>query len=227
MRFVCLPILLLTIMATTASASLVVELMDPFTLRDSGWSMTIPDDLRTGVTVDAVTSSYIHLEISKEFYAGLNHDPFTPNVVTFTQRFASAVPSILITDESILNSTGRDWTSYRWWLEDPNAAFDKTSTVNSGFTIAPFTTMAWGPAPTGWASSYSHELAVSDGTLQNGDVYYPGLDQGWLAIKVNLDAGPQPQMRSFDLMQAPIPEPVTMALLLIGGACGVLRRNRR
>lgn len=220
-------LMVLTVLAPAAWASVSVDLIDttnPGSPVDSGWTATLADNIHNGIIVDSVSAGYVHIEITKDFYNAPVNGVYTTNKIQFTQRLADGLttPKILITDENIWNNTGSDWGDYHWWVTDSGVAFDKTATDNSGFSINPFTTKTWEAPPVGWTAAYSSELNVQGGIVHNGDFFTPGLDNGYLAIQVDLT---NQQAASFTLYQAPAPEPATMAMLLCG--VGMLIRRRR
>lgn len=219
--------LVLALVTPMALGSISVNLIDttnPGQPRDSGWTAVLADNIHNGIIVDAVGADYVVIEIAKDFYTSPTNGDFTPNVIQFTQRLADGqtMPKILINDESIWNITGQAWTDYHWWLTGSVAAFDKAATDASGFSVEPFTKKTWSAAPVGWAATYSSELAVTGGTVADGDFFNPGLTSGYLAIQADLS---NQQAVSFTLYQAPMPEPATIALLLSGAGLLVGRRR--
>jgi hypothetical protein len=191
--------------------------------QDSGWSVTLADNINSGVRVDSITADYVIIEIGKTFWSGPENGQFPPNIIQFTQRLGSAltVPAIWITSEAITNLTGMDWTDYHWEIVGDAGAFNKTLTDGSGFSIGPFVNRTWGPALSGRPNN-AMTLDVDGGTIADGETYFPGSTRGRLYIDVSLGSSPV----SFDLKQYPTPEPCTMGLLLLG-SIGMLARRRR
>ncbi len=212
----------LLLLAPFASADVIVDLIDGNT--DSGWSIIMPDDTANGIVVDAVTDSYVRIEIAKIFTEPLKDGEFTPRTYTFYQRLidGTTVPTIQITDENIRNLTGSDWTDYHWEIIGRSAAFDRDATDGSGFSTSPLVVKTWGPAQVGWNADHPATLDVEGGVVPNGGVYSPGLDAGKLYIDVDLDQDDS----TFMLKQVPTPEPGALILLLLGSGIALTRRLR-
>jgi hypothetical protein len=191
--------------------------------QDSGWTVTLADNVHSGVVVDSITSSYVIIEVIKTFWTGPESGQFNPNLIQFTQRLDSAhtVPSIWITSEAITNLTGADWTGYHWEVDGAAAAFNKDQTDASVLSIGPFVNQTWGPSPVG-QPSHAMTLDVDGGTIADGDTYFPGSAHGRLYVDVDLGTSPV----SFTLKQYPTPEPCSMGLLLLG-AVGMLAGRRK
>ncbi|MDY6912896.1 MAG: PEP-CTERM sorting domain-containing protein [Planctomycetota bacterium] len=217
--------LLLCSLACPVYADVVIDLIDPITGADSGWSAILADDIHNGIVVDKVRSSYVRIEISKDFYLPPVNGCFPPNTIIFQQRLVDAltVPTIQITDETIFNNTGVDWTDYHWEILGASAAFDKAATDKSGFSINPFTNKTWGAVQTGWGPDHRISLNVDGGVVADGEWFLPGLAQGKLYIDTDLSGC----CTEFALMQCPTPEPGTLLILAGGAAIGLFRRNRR
>ena len=217
-----LVVALLLSITPLASADVFVDLVDGSD--DSGWRAVLPDDVNVGIVVDRVTDSYVRIEISKVFTKAPENGDFPPITILFEQTAndANTVATIQITDETITNNTGVDWTDYHWQINGCCAAFDKTATENSGFSINPFTNAAW-TAKSGWGSDYASALDVDGGTVAAGETFAPGVDSGKLYIDINLDCADS----DFCLVQYPTPEPGTLFLVSAGAVVTILRRRRR
>lgn len=190
--------------AMTASAGVVI-------LGNSGWQASWDDALgsRVDINVDAVTGQAVLIEKAAEFTS------FAPIDITFTQIAANAVGQIIINDEILTNSTGSPWTDFHMALSgNDSAVFNAAATNASGFSIAPFTNLAF--APNG------KSLDLTGGVVPNGGVYFPGATQGELYINVTPNTF-QP-FASFTLREFPTPEPTTLSLLAIGAAAFFRRR---
>ena len=191
-------------------------------LGGSGWEATISDNANVGIIVDAENDNFVMIEIIKTFTAPPEGGVFPGISIDFTQVSGDAdtVAVIVLNDEIITNNTGYDWTDYHWSLEGP-AAFSINATVASGFSIDPFTNTDWTPRA-GWGTGYASALNVDGGVVASGSTYTPGVDAGYLAIKVDLS---ECDSASFTLTQNPTPEPATM-LLLAAGLPLLARRKR-
>ncbi len=207
--------------ASIASADVIVPLNDGDA--NSGWQAVLPDNVNIGIVVDRITDSFVRIEISKSFVEAPEGGVFDPITIIFQQILPDdqTVSIIQITDESITNNTGVDWTDYHWLLGDQAAAFNINDTESSNFSINPFTNMTW-VAAAGWGTSYASALNVDGGLVAAGETYTPGLDSGRLYINVNLAL----ENSDFSFAQNPTPEPASMLLMGLG-AVAVIRRKRR
>ena len=215
--------ILATILATAAILSITpLAHADPVALGNSGWLADLPDNVNVGVTVDSEGPHFVVIEIVKTFTAPPIDGLFPPISIDFTQAScdSNTVALIALTDETVTNNTGFDWTDYHWSIEGP-AAFMIAPTVASGFSTAPFINMDW-VQKTGWDAGYASALNVDGGLVPSGSAFYPGLDAGKLYVKVDLCQDES----GFTLTQNPTPEPTTM-LLLAAGLPLLLRRRRK
>lgn len=207
--------------AVPTAGGATIPLKDVFGI-DSGWDADIPDDIHTGIVVDKVTSSYVRIEIFKDLDQPAREGDFPPHLIQFHPRTGSAVSTIRITDETIINDTGMPWTDYHWSIVGLGASFNTTLTDASGFSVSPFQTKTWGPLV---STGHSRQLGVSNGVIAPGSVYRPGLAKGELVIDIlpSLDL----PSRTFTLMQYPTPEPATLVTVVLGGLIALARRRRR
>jgi len=221
-------------LASLAPADVIVP------LDNSGWSVSIPDLVTLGVSVDKVYKTgaqsgwYVSIQVSKVFNAAPDEDGvFPPIWLTFKQTSADAqtAPHIRIVDESITNDTGVAWTDFHWVLFKMGyASFNETASnvyaggppIPSGvFEVYPFTNYQWDST----TNPTVHELSVWGGTVSDGSTWYPGmLSSGHLQIDVDLANAPANFV--FKLKEIPTPEPATVCLIAMGGI-GVLLRRRR
>ena len=218
------PILAIALVSTLtpfASASVFVDLTDGTC--DSGWRAVLPDGVNVGIVVDKVTDSYVRIEITKNFTQPPVDGYFLPISILFEQMACAGatVPTIQITDETITNNTGADWTDYHWQINGCLAAFDIRATEGSGFSVDPFTEMTWTPK-CGWGSDYASALDLAGGLVAPGETFAPGVDSGKLYVDVQLDDC----KADFCLIQYPTPEPGTIFLLAAGGLFALLRHRR-
>jgi len=199
----------LVVLFLSAGVSMADVMTLPLIL-DSGWDATINDTENVGIVVDAVSTveDYVVIEIIKTFR------DFTPIVIDFQAR-ANAVGTIRISDETIVNLTGVDWTDYHWEIVDVQGG-TATFADPGDFSVAPFETKNL---------TLSTLDAFGGGTVPgNGAVFAPGLNSGPLDI-VTDPAGAGPV--SFKLVQYPTPEPATMTVLALGGLIALRRRRRK
>ena len=191
---------------------------------DSGWRAVLPDEVDVSVVVDKLTEDYVTIEITKNFTQPPIEGEFPPISILFQQMADSdnTVPTIKLTDETIVNNTGADWTDYHWMIDGQYAAFDIEATENSGFSINPFTNMTWSPKP-GWGVGYAAALDIDGGLVSDGESFSPGIDAGRLYVDIELGE----VQRQFYLMQNPTPEPGAMMMLAMGGVCLIVRRRRK
>ena len=146
--------------------------------------------------------------------------PFPTIPITFTQTSASAVNSIVIQQEVITNSTGRDWTDFHMEILNGHEAFFNPQS-SGGFDVAPFQQIAF--------SDTNHVVDIWDGLVPNGTVWNPGSPQtgGGLWIDVLTGDGDTTPFTVFTLKETPTPTPASLALLgLSGGLASTYRRRR-
>lgn len=188
-------------------------------LGGSGWEAVIDDADASviDIVVDAVTPEAVIIEIAKEFTEG--PDPgtgeFPPLDVLFVQiaEDVDTVPYIVIEDETVINSTGFDWTDYHFEIiGGGETAFDADR--SSDFATGPFQTRVY--------SDDFKALWLFDGLVAPDEIFYPGFGSGALWIAADLsDAEPV----SFVFRQMPTPEPATLVTLLAGAGLVLLRRR--
>ena len=214
-------------LGSAADASVVI----PLTLddADSGWTVTVPNDVHFDVVVDAIqegAEGFVVIEISKEFTEGLTGGglgpPTLPSVeFGFDQvgSDANTVPRIVIADEIITNSTGTDWVAFSWFLLDGgNVSFN--SALSSSFSVSPeFTTITFLDSDT------QLDATGGAGILSGGPSWSPGGLDGDLVI--DIDVATEPGL-TFVLKELPVPVPEPSIVTMLGlGGLALLRRRRR
>jgi hypothetical protein len=187
-----------------------------------GWK-AVWDDLGglVDVTSNGVLGDAVFIEKSAEFREGPVGGVFPSIVITFTQTESDAVGSIVIDDEIIRNETGVDWTDFHFEVSGGgNVQFDPVATDASdgpdpiGFSIEPFTQAEFAAGNT--------ELDVWDGVVADQSTWFPG--DGATDGQLWIDVTPEGDT-SFDLIETPTPEPMTLVLLAGAGLLGMLRRR--
>jgi hypothetical protein len=201
----------------------------------AGWQASWDDSLNGLVDIPSeVGGGGDTLFIQKWAKFNQGPDPDTglipPILIEFQQTDPAAATHIVIDDEIITNNTGVTWTDFHMRLVDPSGGtvFDPVATAGShgtgpiGWTIDPFTLAVF----TGtqrldiWGGAVSH--------VSPGNIWYPG--NGAYNGQLWINVTPQPDnSASFVLVERPtttgIPEPVSLALLGIGGVALLGRRR--
>lgn len=213
-----------------AGASIVTTALVAGSGADSGWSVTY-NDAQVDLTVDQVSlgdGGFVVLQISKTFATGPN--PFTgqipPVLMDFSQRLgdAATVGTIVIADETIRNQTGVTWTDFHWIVLDHNQTwFDIDASGAFGIQPPPeFQSQQWTALP--GHPDRASDLSVFGGFLVAGGTYFPGSEDSDLVIRSDL-GGDLPA--TFTLKELPtVPEPATLALMVLGGLALLAARRR-
>jgi PEP-CTERM motif len=207
------------------SQAAVIQLIDPATGLDSGWQASFPDSLDVSLVVDGVTADAVFIEKFVDFDQPVGPGGVFPAVnIVFTQTGSgsSTVPNIVINDETLTNLTGSTWGGFDWLVVgDDEAWFDVNA--SSGFSTSPFDNQTFGDF-IGGDLNRATTLRTSGGTLDNLQSFFPGAGSGQLWIGVDTGLA---NTTSFALKQIPVPEPATLALLVVGAAGMIRRRVRR
>lgn len=197
----------------------VADVMTLPLILDSGWDASVSDPEDVHIVVDDISrapgNEYVLISITKNF-----DDINTPVVIDFQSRvvsqqpFVGPVDIVRISGEDIFNGTGVDWTRYHW--EITNVTGGTAVFADPGnFSVAPFDTK----------NLTVHTLEAFGGQpVFDGTTFAPGQNSGPLDIVTVADAG---QLVGFTLVQYPIPEPATIAVLVLGGLVVLGRRRRR
>lgn len=217
-RFAVVALALVGAVVSTSATAAVVDL-------GGGWQASWPSSLDGMVNLETVEDAgdVLYIRKTAEFTQAPVSGVFPPIPILFTQTSPTAATSIVITDESVLNSTGTDWTDFHFDLLGGNAVFDPGAAAASA-----------GPAPIGWdiapftQAAFSGDLTrldIWDGLVPDGQTWTPGAGAagGGLHIDVNLAPG---GFTTFSLKETPTPEPATLGLLAMSGMALVLRRRK-
>jgi hypothetical protein len=187
-----------------------------------GWVASTVNVGEASIVVDAETSEYIVIQISKDFTDPPDEFGNFPGIlIDFVQADPNAVPRIIIADESITNFTGVEWTDYHWQILDGTDAWFNQS-ESAGWTVDPFTNKTWTDII---GVNMAQGLDADGGVVPDfGASFFPGgsVDPNdHLVIDINLTG-----TSSFTFKQFPTPEPATLTLLALGGAALLRRRVR-
>jgi len=138
---------------------------------DSGWSYDVSSAQASLVNLVFIKSSNGQFFFQKDAELTLSDAPL---VIQFTKTGGSNAKTLVISDESVLNNTGKDWNGFRMELSSgttgnsPNFAFT-TSDGSSGignFKIDPFTSFTFYNNNAG--------LLLNGGTVKAGSTWFPG-----------------------------------------------------
>ena len=139
--------------------------------------------------------------------------------IVFRQNAIDAATSIVIEDEIIQNETGEVWSGFvMTLLDEGDANFNPTATDGSGFTFGPFTVKSF--------TEGDMKLNFSLGTVADGTTWTPGgvPNTGQIWIDVFPD---NTNFTQFVLKETPLPEPASLALLVMMGPLIALVQRRR
>lgn len=196
----------------------------------SGWAASWDDSLDPYVSitvedVDIFETGAVYIKKTAEFTQGPVNGVFPSILIQFRQVSVDALSNIVISEEEITNSTGRDWTDFHMFVTGGNdVEFNVAQTAASGgggpigFSVDPFTGATFADA--------NRRLNLDDGTVPAGGVFEPGTagfgDDLWIRATVR-ETSP---LTTFFLKERPTPEPATAALLSGGAALLLLRRRK-
>jgi hypothetical protein len=199
-------------------------------LGNSGWQVSWDSSLDpfVDIAVDAVTENAVFIERTAEFIQGKGLAGFPTIPITFTQIEADAVERIVINDEVITNSTGSNWTGFRYQLLDGNdVAFNpdmsNASAGGSGFSTSPLDNQMFGPAnKTFSVDGFGLSPGGGNAVVADGTQWFPGdgARDGELYIDVVTgDGSLEGPFTVFTLKGTPsfVPEPTTACLLALAG----------
>lgn len=188
--------------------------------QDSGWEASWDDSLDpyVDITVDDVIfgSNAVYITKVAEFTQGPVNGLFPSIIIMFRQVSVNAVENIIVSEEFVTNSTGRDWSDFHILVTGGNdVAFNEAN--SSDFSVDPFTVATF---------SDSRHLDISGGIVADGETWEPGTagvgDDLWIQATLR-ETEP---LTTFFLKERPTPEPATLALLGLGASVALRRRRQ-
>ena len=195
-------------------------------LGDSGWLAAVNEDWDIGVVVDDITDEAVIIQIIKRFLGEPDEFGLMPAMyIEFIKNSEQAVGQIIITDEFITNDTTEPWIDYHIELGvsiyDPETGFslDSDPSGDQFATVVLSGSDGHNGLPT--------RIDFSDGLVPNNpedqDDFRPGYHSGYMIIVV--DPEMQVEQRIVLKEYPTIPEPATLALLLLGSLAMLTRRR--
>lgn len=194
------------------AASATAEIID----LGGGWQAEIFTDnvdlVSLGANNDVLTIEKLATFTELDEFTG---EPLPINI-TFMQVAddANTASKIVIAAEELTNATGLDWVDFEFILVDSGNAVWNPGEM-AGLDILPFTGSEFLDGNTIYRTF--------DGTVADGDTWFPGAAAGEFVIDVDL-SGDTPMI--FTLKEAPsVPAPGAVGLLVLAGA--TIGRRRR
>ena len=193
-------------------------------LGDSGWLAAVNQDWDIGVVVDDITDDAVIIQIIKRFVGEPDEFGLMPAMyVEFIKDSDQAVGQIKIRDEFITNDTTEDWIDYHMELAISQAqagfSYDSDPSGDQFATVVLSGSNGYDGLPT--------RLDFLDGLVPNNppdlDDFRPGFASGSIIIVANpeIQVGQRILLKEYPT----IPEPATLAVLLVGSLA--LVRHRR
>lgn len=226
-RWCVLGLTVLAAGAGSASAGSVV-------LGTSGWEANWAPSLDPFVNIVLVgeTANIITIRKEAEFTQPPNQfDLFNTIPIGFQQTGASTITSIVIEEESILNSTGVAWTDFHFDLVggpviDPVSVFRNDKSFS--FDTSPLDNQMFSPDDRSlWIDGFGLGDGGSDAKILPGGLWQPGSGVGGGELIIDVISQAQAPFTSFELKETPSPEPATFGLLALGGLTLLGRRRLR
>jgi hypothetical protein len=181
---------------------------------NSGWSVW-PAGAVTGVQVIDVDPEdlTVTITIEKDF-PPMQAGQMPSALLTFLPQGTLGPTStqVIIAGETIANNTGAGWSGYQWAILQPGVArFDIAA--SAGWQVWPFSTQTWQSV----VGNRAEGLLAGNGLVPDGATFVP---TGGLVIGIDL-------VVPFTLKQLPVPEPASLALVVLGAGALAFRRRRR
>lgn len=152
--------------------------------------------------------------VIEKFYnfteASVNNGFIEPVVIVFQQVTSTATEYIVIADETLVNNTGQPWGGFRMTIQGGSTGttddvrFDSVKTLDSGFGIDPFTTIAF--------TQNDQIMTLGGGIVPAGppgNVFFPG-NPGELYVVATAPTTSGAK-RVFALKEQPLPIPLPAA----------------
>ena len=204
----------------------------------TGWSVEMYGifEASVNITYRDTLGDAIWIEIDKEFNSeffdgGVMGQPIAIKFVLTDSQAANFAPDIVITEELIVNNTGRTWNDFHmavsWDLNNPGnpyVGFDPQYIFTADLPpYNPFKSIGFSDYI--GMNGMPVSLDFDDGQVADGETFAPGYygsDDNYVRIVTDMDEG-----QFFILKEWPtVPEPTTL-LLLSGGFMALRLRKRK
>jgi opacity protein-like surface antigen len=180
-----------------------------------GWQVFIPDINVVDVVLDNFTSNG-NIRIIQKF-AVINDFSALDLVFTQIAPNAQTATRFAITDEFVLNNSGQAWSGF-------DISLVNQTNGSATFNVADSASLSFGPFATRTYSGGNTVASFTDGTVNPGDFWLPGVSAGALWIDVVLNPADSRTARtSFTLREQAVPSAGSAAL----AALGLLAAGRR
>ena len=200
-------------------------------LGDSGWkaswSSAFDDANNTHVTLTvlAETCDAVVLQKVAVFTDGPDqYGMIVPIEINFEQIRGDAVQQIVFTSENVTNASGTDWSGFKFIIEDGTKGTPADTHYNLDETFGgsdPFDTSPFSVTEIGSPYGMPQIITVGDGTLHNGEVWYPGMASG--AGQLVINAAPSCEgVKRFVFKEQPIPSAIPLPAAAWTGLTGLI-----